>query len=103
MNQNKKSLRVNFLDAVKNYKEKKFKNAEIICFKILSIDSNYTDALILLGTISAVNRNFEKAKLLSSQGIESIKFEAKNFIDKNFTLENVVKKETKILKELING
>ena len=62
MNKKNKSLRSSFIDAVKNYKEKNFKNAEIICFKILSIDSNYIDALTLLGTISAINKNFEKAK-----------------------------------------
>tara|TARA_Y100000590_G_scaffold131350_1_gene150077 strand:+ start:1024 stop:2790 length:1767 start_codon:yes stop_codon:yes gene_type:complete len=66
MKKNGQTLKETFLTAVENFKKKNFKNAEIICYKILSIDSNHFDSLSLLATISAINGNFKDA-------IESLK------------------------------
>ena len=41
MNKNNKTLEEIFELAVKKYKIKDFKNAEIFCYKILSIDPNH--------------------------------------------------------------
>ena len=64
MNKNIEILKKTFLTALKNYKKKNFKTAEIYCYKILSIDSNHFDSLSLLATIAAVNTDFNKAKEL---------------------------------------
>ena len=61
---NTSSLKTIFAEAVENYKKKNLKNAEILCFKILSIDSNHFDSIFLLASLSAVNNNYEKAKEL---------------------------------------
>ena len=37
---------------------------ETFCYKILSIDPNHFDSLSMLASISAINRNFDKAKEL---------------------------------------
>ena len=62
MNKNKQSLKGNFVEALKHYKNKDFKAAEIFCYKILSIDSNHFDSLSLLSNLFAINKNFDKAK-----------------------------------------
>ena len=62
MNKNEQTLKSIFLKAAENYKKKDFKNAEIFCYKILSIDPNHFDSLSMLATISAINRNFNNAK-----------------------------------------
>ena len=48
MIKNNQTLKETFLTAVENYQKKNFKNAEIICYKILSIDQNHFDSLSLL-------------------------------------------------------
>ena len=48
----KNTLKDNFVEAYKNYKNKNLKVAENICNKILSIDPNHTDSLFLLATIT---------------------------------------------------
>ncbi len=62
MNKKNKTLKTDFVEAFKNYKNKNFKSAEIICYKILSIDPNHLDSISLLGSISALNKNFDKAQ-----------------------------------------
>jgi len=75
MNKNNKTLKVAFVEAFQNYKDKNFKNAELICFKILSIDPYHMDSITLLATISALNRNFDRAKELM---IKAIAIQPKN-------------------------
>ena len=65
-----KTLRETFVSALQNYKKGDLKNAEIICYKILNIDSNHFDSTFLLATIFAANRNFYKAKELLHKAIE---------------------------------
>jgi len=62
MKTNKLTLKDTFAIALKNYKEKKFSIAENLCKKILSIDTDHFDSLILLSNISALNSNYKKAK-----------------------------------------
>tara|TARA_Y100000590_G_scaffold389572_1_gene464692 strand:+ start:1025 stop:2791 length:1767 start_codon:yes stop_codon:yes gene_type:complete len=64
------SLRETFADAVENYNKKNFKISETICKKILSIDSNHFDSLVLLANLSALNRDFNKAKDLLTNANE---------------------------------
>ena len=68
----KKSLTLKeiFTIALENYKKKKFTITENLCNKILSIDSNHFDSLVLLSNIFAMNRNFNKAKELLSKANE---------------------------------
>ena len=77
MNKNEQTLKSIFLKAVENYKKKDFKNAEIFCYKILSIDPNHFDSLSMLATISAINRNFNNAKELLQK---AVKIEPKNIL-----------------------
>ena len=62
MKKNNQTLKETFLAAVENYQKKNFKNAEIICYKILNIDPNHYDSVSLLSSIFALQRNFNKAK-----------------------------------------
>ena len=75
MNKNNQSLKEIFLSAVESYKKKDFKNAEIICFKVLSIDSNHFDTIYLLATLNAIKRDFKKAKELM---IKAVNIQPKN-------------------------
>ncbi len=70
MKKNSLTLRETFEVALKNYKEKNFSNTEAICKKILSIDSNHFDSLILFANICAINRNYIKAKELLNRANE---------------------------------
>jgi len=70
MNKNKSTLRDLFIDALKSYKKKDFKTAKILCSKILSIDSNHCESLILLANISAINKDFKQSKQLLSKAID---------------------------------
>ena len=70
MNKKNKTLKEIFVMAVEKYKKQDFKNAEIYCYKILSIDSNHFDSLSMLANISAINRNFENAKKLLEKAIK---------------------------------
>ena len=70
MNKNEQTLKSIFVKAVENYKKKNFENAEIFCYKILSIDPNHLDSISLLSTIAAINNNFDKAKKLLHQSLE---------------------------------
>ncbi len=62
MDKKNESLQNEFLKVLEFYKNKDYKNAEIYCYKILSINSYHFDSLIILATISVLSRNFEKAK-----------------------------------------
>ena len=70
MNENNQTLKEIFIKALENYKKKDFKNAEIFCYKILSIDPNHFDSLSLLATISAINGNYNNAKELLQKAIK---------------------------------
>jgi len=70
MKKKNKTLKEIFAEAYENYKQEDFKNAENFCYKILSIDTNHFDSILLLATISAKNNNFDKAKKLLHQAIE---------------------------------
>ena len=75
MKKNNKTLKEDFNEALKNYNDQNFKNAEVICYKILSIDENHKDSINLLGLIAAVSKNFDKAK---ESMIRILKLEPKN-------------------------
>ena len=61
MSKKDKSLKATFAAALENYKKKNYKNTEICCYKILSIDPNHFDSISMLATITAINKNFDKA------------------------------------------
>jgi len=62
MEKNNLSLKETFLMALDSYKKKKFLVAENLCNKILSIDTDHFDAIVLLSNMLAMNGNFVKAK-----------------------------------------
>ena len=70
MNKNNRSLKTIFTEALEHYRKRDLKTAEIVCYKILSIDPNHFDAISLLANISAVNQNFDKAKEFLNKAIE---------------------------------
>jgi tetratricopeptide (TPR) repeat protein len=70
MNKKNQTLKENFIEAFKKYKNNDFKNAEKSCYKILSIDPNHFDSISLLATISFNKKDFNKAKQLMLQAIE---------------------------------
>ena len=69
MNTNNKSLKEIFSEALKLYKEKDLKRAEVLCRKILNINSNHFDSIILLSNINAIKKNFGKTKKLLHRGV----------------------------------
>jgi len=70
MNKKNESLKEIFETALKYYKKKDFKTAEIYCYKIHSINPNHFDSLLMLATVEALKGNFEKAKDFLIKGIE---------------------------------
>ena len=70
MNKKNKTLKETFVVALESYKKKDYKNAEICCYKILSIDPNHFDSISMLATLSAINGNFDKAVELLRKAIE---------------------------------
>ena len=64
MNKNKHTLKEIFFTAVEHYRKKNFKEAEMICYKILGIDPNHFDSTSLLASICAVNQDYKKARIL---------------------------------------
>ena len=70
MNKKTKSLKETFALAAQNYNKKDFKSAELICKKILSIDSNHFDSTFLLANLAIVQRNFIEAKKLLTKALE---------------------------------
>ena len=69
-NNKKETLKENFAEAFKNYKKRDLKTAEILCYKILSIEPNHFDSTFLLATIFALDNNFDKAKKLLYKALE---------------------------------
>ena len=72
MKKNDLTLKQTFLLAVENYKKRNFPLSEKLCYKILSIDSDHFDSLVLLSNIHAISRNFVKAKELLNKANESL-------------------------------
>ena len=97
MNKKGKTLKEDFIEAVQSFKKKDFKNAEIVCYKILSIDPNHFDSISLLATLAAINGNFDKAIELLGK---AIKIQPKNIT----TIHNLgtAYKELGNLKEAMN-
>ena len=111
MNKNK-TLKETFSEALQNYKKKDFKNAEIVCYKILSIDPNHVESISMLATISVVKKNFLKAKELMIKAVE-IQPDNKSYLNNLGTAyrelgdlkeaENIYKKILKIDSEHTNA
>ena len=59
MNKKIRTLKEDFIEAVQSFKKKDFQYAEIVCYKILSIDPNHFDSISLLATLAAINGNFD--------------------------------------------
>ena len=70
MTKNPTTLKDTYGTAYENYKKGNFKTAEIICYKILSIDPNFIESKLLLANISAKNRDFIKTKKLLNEAID---------------------------------
>ena len=70
MNKNSTTLKDTYGTAYNNYKKGNFKTAEILCYKILSIDPNFIQSKILLANISAKNRDFTKTKKLLNEAFD---------------------------------
>tara|TARA_Y100000590_G_scaffold360221_1_gene416395 strand:- start:794 stop:2560 length:1767 start_codon:yes stop_codon:yes gene_type:complete len=58
------SLKETYAVALQNYIKKNFEVTESLCKKILSIDANHFDSLVLLSNIYALNRDYQRAKEL---------------------------------------
>ena len=65
-NKNNPTLKDTFGTAYQNYRKGDLKTAEILCYKILSIDPTFIESKILLANISAKNRNFNESFVLAS-------------------------------------
>ena len=70
MKKNNLSLKETFQVALENYQKKNFLVTENLCNKILSIDSNHFDALVLLSNVIAMTGNYRKAKELLERADE---------------------------------
>jgi tetratricopeptide (TPR) repeat protein len=69
MNTNNKSLKEIFSEALQFYQAKDLKSAEVLCSKILNINPDHFDSIILLSNINAINKNFDKARKLLQKGV----------------------------------
>ena len=70
MNKKNQTLKENFIEAFKKYKNNDFKSAEQSCYKILSIDPNHFDSISLLATIFFSKKDFNKSKQLMLQAVK---------------------------------
>ena len=70
MKKNNESLKDTFAKVIENYKKKDFKNAEVYCYKILSINPYHLDSLSMLATISAIRGNYKEAIKFLNKAIE---------------------------------
>ena len=70
MKKENKSLKEIFTEALQSYQKEDLENAESFCYKILSINRNHFDSLLLLAGVFAKRKNFDKAKKLLHQAIE---------------------------------
>ena len=57
MKKNNLTLKETFVIALENYNKKNFTTTENLCNKILSIDTNHFDSMVLLSNIFAINKN----------------------------------------------
>ena len=69
MTKKNQTLKEMFFNAHEKYKKKDFKESRILCYKVLSIDSNHFDSIVLLSNIAATNKDFKKAKLSLVQAL----------------------------------
>ena len=95
MNSNTTTLKDTYMTAYENYKKGHLKNAETLCYKILSIDPNFLQSKILLANISAKNEDFIKTKKLLN--------EAFNIDPKNISVLNNLGTVCKKLGEVENA
>ena len=68
MNKTIKTNKEIFSEAFQNYKKNDFKNAEALCNKILNIDPNHFDSILLLSNIYAIKKNFDQARKFLHRG-----------------------------------
>jgi len=92
---NNKTLKEIFAGAVANYNNKDLVTAEAMCNKILNIDPNHFDSLLLTANISGSNRNYKRAKELL--------IKASEIQPKNTTVFNNLGSACKELGELENA
>ena len=60
MNEKKNlTIKETFASAVQNHKKKKFQIAEKLYRKILNVDPNHLQSIVLLGTLSGQIKNFD--------------------------------------------
>tara|TARA_B110000438_G_scaffold3049_1_gene3151 strand:+ start:1093 stop:2856 length:1764 start_codon:yes stop_codon:yes gene_type:complete len=62
MEKNTQPLKKIFIEAIEHYKKRDLKAAEVVCYKILSIDQTNFDSISLLANIFAINNDYIKAK-----------------------------------------
>ena len=62
MNKKDLTLKDAFLNAVQSYNKKDFKEAEIECHRILSIDPHNFESNLLLASISVAKKDYANAK-----------------------------------------
>ena len=61
MSKKNETLKETFFEALESYKKKDFKNAQTLCYKILSIDAYHFESISLLATLSAMQGNFSES------------------------------------------
>ena len=61
MNKKNQTLKENFIEAFKKYKNHDLKNAEQSCYKILSIDPNHIGINEYLGELYVITNRIDKA------------------------------------------
>ena len=95
MKKKQQTLKEIFSNAYKKYKKQDFKESRVLCYKILSIDSNHFDTIVLLSNIYATNRDFKEAK--------NFLIQAFNLQPKNITILNNLGTACMQLNELKNA
>ena len=70
MNKKNEPLKMTYMRALESYKKGDYNNAEIFCYKILSIDSYHFDSIMMLANISGAKKNLDQAKELLIKAIE---------------------------------
>ena len=70
MNKKNEPLKMTYIKALESYKKKDYKNAEIYCYKILSIDSYHVDSILMLASIAGAKNNLDQAEGLLIKALE---------------------------------
>jgi len=70
MEKKNSSLKDIFISALQNYKKKEFQLAESSCNKILNIDPNHFESIVLLANIAALHKDYLNAKKLLKKATE---------------------------------